>query len=162
MRYRLIFEKGLRQGTVFETDQPVLTIGRDPLCGLVLTEKGISRRHAVIEEKDDGIYIRDLNSINGLYINHEKIEEKRLETGDIIEIGGMQSTAQIIPSLIQKRQQLSRFQLLVIIFVLIILASELFFLTGMALRRYFRQLSETNTQVHIASLQNDIISSIFS
>lgn len=64
------------------------TIGRDEDCELKLTAKRISRRHSEIRESGDHLWIRDLESTNGTYVNHKKIEQAELlESGDIISIG---------------------------------------------------------------------------
>lgn len=56
-------------------------------CTYILKERGISRLHAKIMEKADGIYLLDLNSTNGTYLNGEAIEagkDYRIEKGDLI------------------------------------------------------------------------------
>lgn len=56
-------------------------------CTYILKERGISRLHAKLMEKADGIYLLDLNSTNGTYLNGEAIEagkDYRIEKGDLI------------------------------------------------------------------------------
>ncbi len=56
-------------------------------CNYVLRAKGVSRMHAKIMEKDDGVYLLDLNSTNGTYLNGEMIEsgkDYKLEEGDMV------------------------------------------------------------------------------
>ena len=56
-------------------------------CTYVLKERGISRLHAKIMEKSDGIYLLDLNSTNGTYLNGEVIEagkDYKIEEGDLV------------------------------------------------------------------------------
>ena len=63
-------------------------IGRDEDCELKLTAKRISTRHSEIRESGDHLWIRDLESTNGTFVNHRKIEQAELlESGDIISIG---------------------------------------------------------------------------
>ena len=63
-------------------------VGRDESCGLKLTDKRISRRHFEIRRSGDHIWIRDLGSTNGTYVNHKKIKQAELlEPGDTISIG---------------------------------------------------------------------------
>jgi len=45
-----------------------LLIGRDPQSHVVLAEPSVSRRHAQIEMSGDGLYLRDLSSRNGTYL----------------------------------------------------------------------------------------------
>jgi len=62
-------------------------LGRDNSCAYVLPNSNISRKHAVIEEAETGITIKDLNSSNGTYVNNQKISETYLNHDDIINIG---------------------------------------------------------------------------
>ena len=63
-------------------------IGRDEECNLQLTDNLISRLHAEIRISGDHLWIRDLKSTNGTYVNHRRIEQAELlEMGDIISIG---------------------------------------------------------------------------
>lgn len=71
---------------VIETDPFI--VGRDEDCELKLTDKRISRRHFEIRRGGDLIWIRDLESTNGTFVNHKKIKQAELlEQGDIISIG---------------------------------------------------------------------------
>jgi EAL domain-containing protein (putative c-di-GMP-specific phosphodiesterase class I) len=69
--------------------EPVpFVIGRDNDCNLKLTDKLISRRHCEIRISGDHLWIRDLESTNGTFVNFKKIEQAELlEPGDIISIG---------------------------------------------------------------------------
>ncbi len=64
-----------------------LTIGRNPDSGLCIEDLQVSRRHAVIEQRPNGIFVRDLGSGNGTYVGERRILEYRLAEGDIIRIG---------------------------------------------------------------------------
>ena len=63
-------------------------IGRSDECNLKLINNRISRRHSEIRLSGDLLWIRDLQSTNGTYVNHERIEQAQLlEPNDIISIG---------------------------------------------------------------------------
>ena len=63
-------------------------VGRDEECNLKLTDKRISRRHSEIRRSGDHLWIRDLGSTNGTFVNQKKIEQAELlEPGDRISIG---------------------------------------------------------------------------
>ena len=47
----------------------------------------MSRRHAHVERTADSVVLRDLGSLNGTYVNHERIEEVVLAHGDEVQIG---------------------------------------------------------------------------
>ena len=68
-------------------DKKFATIGRLPDCDIVLKDKGASRRHAQIREKDGGYTLTDLGSTNGTQLNGHTVQSGRLENGDRITIG---------------------------------------------------------------------------
>jgi pSer/pThr/pTyr-binding forkhead associated (FHA) protein len=62
-------------------------------------DAGVSRRHALLWGTDDGLYIRDLESTNGTYINGFRLQPKqpyKLRNNDKIEVGQMHIVVQII------------------------------------------------------------------
>lgn len=64
-----------------------LTIGRGPMNDLVLASMLVSRRHAIVANRDGRYFLKDANSSNGTFVNGAKIDEERLEDGDSIRIG---------------------------------------------------------------------------
>ena len=60
------------------------TIGRGSECDLVLDEPEMSRQHACIESTSSGIYLRDLGSVNGTYVNGIAVRDAVLKPGDQI------------------------------------------------------------------------------
>ena len=67
---------------------PTMTIGRDPTCDLHLDNRALSRRHAQIEKRGAAIWVRDLESQNGTFVNGERIAEPQaLNGGDRIAVG---------------------------------------------------------------------------
>ena len=68
--------------------EKVLSIGRDPSNDLVLSDGMVSRRHAIMELKDDEYVLRDNNSSNGTLVNGDRVEsDQTLRDGDLIAIG---------------------------------------------------------------------------
>jgi uncharacterized RDD family membrane protein YckC len=66
----------------------VISIGRDPSNDLVLSDSMVSRRHAILEQREDIFVLRDNNSANGTLVNGDKVEEeKTLRDGDLVAIG---------------------------------------------------------------------------
>jgi len=75
-------------GREFELSQAQILIGRDPSVDIVIEAPGVSRRHARLYLQDDQVYIEDLGSSNGTYVNHEPISQAtRLHPGDRIGLG---------------------------------------------------------------------------
>lgn len=63
-------------------------IGRTRDNELVLNDKSVSRRHAEIQRYNNGKFvIYDVDSLNGVFVNSEQVKKKKLQEGDIVEIG---------------------------------------------------------------------------
>ena len=66
----------------------VISIGRDPSNDLVLSDSMVSRRHAILEQRDNQYILRDNNSSNGTMVNGDRVDsEKPLRDGDLVAIG---------------------------------------------------------------------------
>lgn len=88
MTVSLAITRGSDQGAERSLDRE-LTIGRDPGADLTLEDTGVSRHHARLRVGDDGApVVEDLGSVNGTYVNGERIGgERRLADGDEVQIG---------------------------------------------------------------------------
>src|ERR1700747_2224916 len=84
----LRFISGKYQGGEFPVlpDKQIL-IGRSSDLDMVLVEDMVSRKHARIAMQQDQIWIEDLGSTNGTFVNGEKIKRARLKEGDRVLIG---------------------------------------------------------------------------
>jgi hypothetical protein len=79
---------GGRAGETFHPQGESTTIGRSPDCGIFLDDVTVSRRHAVLRERDGAFSIEDQGSLNGTFVNRRRIEaEERLDDGDEVQIG---------------------------------------------------------------------------
>lgn len=78
---------GGRAGEVFEVGGERLAIGRSPEAEVFLDDVTVSRNHALLVRRRDGLYIDDLGSLNGTYVNRRRIESHRLRNGDELQVG---------------------------------------------------------------------------
>jgi pSer/pThr/pTyr-binding forkhead associated (FHA) protein len=78
---------GGRAGESFALDDDKVSIGRTPEAGVFLDDVTVSRNHALLVRRRDGLYIDDLGSLNGTYVNRHRIESQQLTDGDEIQIG---------------------------------------------------------------------------
>jgi hypothetical protein len=70
-----------------EHEQQCFTIGRKMTNNIYLTDINASREHARIEWQDGELFIKNLQSRNGTFVNGERIEERQIGSGDQIQIG---------------------------------------------------------------------------
>ena len=86
--YVLRFISGKYQGGEFPivNDKPII-VGRSSDLDMVLVEDMVSRKHARITMQQDQIWIEDLGSTNGSFVNDRRVESVALGEGDRIRIG---------------------------------------------------------------------------
>jgi hypothetical protein len=83
----LVVVRGPNAGARFLLDRDTTTVGRHPDSEIFLDDVTVSRRHAEFTRTEGGATIRDLGSLNGSYVNGERVEERVLGTGDEVQIG---------------------------------------------------------------------------
>jgi len=83
----VVVKRGPNAGSKFALDTDVTRAGRHPDSDIFLDDITVSRRHAEVVRGDDGYLIRDVGSLNGTYLNRERIEEAALANGDEVQIG---------------------------------------------------------------------------
>lgn len=83
----LIVKRGPNAGSKFFIDSDATVIGRHPDSDIFLDDVTVSRKHAEIRRGDDGFGLVDVGSLNGTYVNRERVEEAALASGDEIQVG---------------------------------------------------------------------------
>jgi pSer/pThr/pTyr-binding forkhead associated (FHA) protein len=78
---------GGRAGEAFNIAGERMTIGRSPDAEVFLDDVTVSRNHALLVRRRDGLYIDDLGSLNGTYVNRRRIESHKLQNGDELQVG---------------------------------------------------------------------------
>jgi|GEM_PF-3332341 pSer/pThr/pTyr-binding forkhead associated (FHA) protein len=68
-------------------------IGRDPMCDIVLSDPGVSKRHAELRIENGELWLKDLGSSNGTYVNGVRIQRQELQLGD--KVGFYQFIAEV-------------------------------------------------------------------
>ena len=78
---------GGRSGETFALEGGPTTIGRSPECGIFLDDVTVSRKHAVFTKDGDRWHLEDQGSLNGTFVNRERVENADLRDGDELQIG---------------------------------------------------------------------------
>ncbi len=83
----LVVKRGPNAGSRFLLDAQTTTAGRHPESDIFLDDVTVSRRHAEFVREGGGFVVRDVGSLNGTYLNRERIEAAQLAGGDEVQIG---------------------------------------------------------------------------
>jgi len=83
----LVVTRGPNSGSRYALDQALITAGRHPDSIIFLDDITVSRRHAEIRQVTGGYEVADVGSLNGTYLNRERVEKAPLHDGDELQIG---------------------------------------------------------------------------
>ena len=83
---------GGRAGETFAPAGPRTLIGRSPECDVFLDDVTVSRRHAELLHDGERYTIRDLGSLNGTFVNRERVESAELQDDDEVQVGKYRMT----------------------------------------------------------------------
>jgi hypothetical protein len=83
----LVVRHGPETGSSYRLETASTAIGRHPESGIFLDDITVSRRHVLLEKDAEGYLLRDVGSLNGTYVNRERVDEARLKHGDEVQIG---------------------------------------------------------------------------
>ncbi|MFL5845208.1 MAG: FHA domain-containing protein [Solirubrobacteraceae bacterium] len=78
---------GGRVGESFPLQGERVSVGRRPESDVFLDDVTVSRDHALLVHRTDGWHLDDLGSLNGTYVNRERIESRKLSDGDELQVG---------------------------------------------------------------------------
>jgi pSer/pThr/pTyr-binding forkhead associated (FHA) protein len=83
----LVVQRGPSAGSRFLLDMDVVTAGRHPDSEIFLDDVTVSRHHAEFRRGPDGFRVADVGSLNGTYVNRDRIDDVALQGGDEVQIG---------------------------------------------------------------------------
>jgi pSer/pThr/pTyr-binding forkhead associated (FHA) protein len=89
---RLVLNPG---GTALELTRPDMLIGRHSDADVRLALPDISRRHCRVVYASDRWQVFDLNSLNGIFVNGDRVQQATLDAGDTLQIGGLAFTVEL-------------------------------------------------------------------
>jgi len=83
----LVVKRGPNVGSRFALDADVIQAGRHPDSHIFLDDITVSRRHVEIRREGVGYVVHDAGSLNGTYLNRERVDTALLQNGDELQIG---------------------------------------------------------------------------
>jgi pSer/pThr/pTyr-binding forkhead associated (FHA) protein len=83
----LVVQRGPGSGSRFLLDADVVNAGRHPDSEIFLDDVTVSRRHAEFHRTGDSFTVSDVGSLNGTYVNRDRIDRVLLTDGDEVQIG---------------------------------------------------------------------------
>ncbi len=83
----LVVQRGPGAGSRFLLDKDVVTAGRHADSEIFLDDVTVSRRHATFTREDGGFTVADAGSLNGTYVNRDRIDTVVLKDTDEVQIG---------------------------------------------------------------------------
>lgn len=83
----LVVQRGPGAGSRFLLDADVVNAGRHPDSEIFLDDVTVSRRHAEFHRSSDTFTVSDVGSLNGTYVNRDRIDRVQLTDGDEVQIG---------------------------------------------------------------------------
>ncbi|WP_078618367.1 MULTISPECIES: FHA domain-containing protein [unclassified Streptomyces] len=84
----LVVRRGPNSGSRFLLDSELTTAGRHPQSDIFLDDVTVSRRHVEFRRTPEGTFtVADVGSLNGTYVNRERIDQVALANGDEVQIG---------------------------------------------------------------------------
>ena len=99
----MVVKRGPNAGSSFALDKEVITAGRHPDSDIFLDDITVSRRHVEITRTPEGYRVRDVGSLNGTYLNRERIDEASLSNGDEVQVGKFKLIFFSAPTLDRRR-----------------------------------------------------------
>lgn len=83
----LISTRGAASGSRYLLDEDEITVGRDPSSDILLDDSTVSRTHAVFRRINGNYSVIDAGSLNGTYVNRQRVDSQELKNGDEIILG---------------------------------------------------------------------------
>jgi pSer/pThr/pTyr-binding forkhead associated (FHA) protein len=80
-------DHGPNAGSRFLLDGDITTVGRHPSSDIFLDDVTVSRKHAEFVREGTTFSVRDVGSLNGTYVNRQRIDSSPLSTGDEVQVG---------------------------------------------------------------------------
>ena len=74
-------------GKQITVTEGIMRIGRSATAHICLEDATVSRRHALLQREGDTVRVLDDRSLNGVFVNGERVSSRELQDGDVLQIG---------------------------------------------------------------------------
>jgi hypothetical protein len=99
---RLIIKCGDLPAEAIELNRGLNRLGRSATNDFQIQHASVSRCHCEVEVTDDAMFVRDLDSSNGTYVNGQPVERVQIQTGQIIRIGDVEMEVRDAPEPVEQ------------------------------------------------------------
>ena len=82
-----VVRQGPKRGSRIALDNDEVSIGRHPDSDIFLDDVTVSRRHALVRRIGAGFQVEDAGSLNGTYVNQNRVDQASLNDGDEVQVG---------------------------------------------------------------------------
>ena len=82
-----VVESGPKAGARYGLEADLTTVGRHSAADILLDDVTVSRQHVEVERSGDRYRVKDTGSLNGTYLNGDRIESGWLDDGDVHQVG---------------------------------------------------------------------------
>tara|TARA_Y100000815_G_scaffold238050_1_gene232174 strand:+ start:49 stop:471 length:423 start_codon:yes stop_codon:yes gene_type:complete len=82
-----VVESGPKAGARYGLEADLTTVGRHSTADILLDDVTVSRQHVEVERSGDRYRVKDTGSLNGTYLNGDRIESGWLDDGDVLQVG---------------------------------------------------------------------------
>ena len=82
-----VVESGPKAGARYGLEADLTTVGRHSAADILLDDVTVSRQHVEVERSGDRYRVKDTGSLNGTYLNGDRIESGWLDDGDVLQVG---------------------------------------------------------------------------
>jgi len=87
----VILAPGPYSGRRIELSGEHMVVGREPACDIRFDDPHVSRTHAALQRRGDTVYVQDLGSSGGTFVNGARATERQLRSGDVIRFATVQA-----------------------------------------------------------------------
>ncbi|WP_445154670.1 FHA domain-containing protein [Arthrobacter sp. Hor0625] len=94
----LVAHSGPNAGARFLLDSDITTAGRHPDADIFLDDVTVSRRHVEFRRTPRSFEVVDTGSLNGTYVNHDRVDSVELKSGNEVQIGKFRLTFYLSPA----------------------------------------------------------------